>query len=361
MSEAPGTTFAAHWFDGRSAEVVGGTVATADGTLRARAGERQFEVPMAEVRTSAAVAGVPLRLGLPDGSVFVLDDAALGPEALGLPAPQGFVHGLERNRIAVVIALVAVAVVAVLAYRFGIPWVAGKVAQRIPIASEASLGAAMLASLDGPLLGPTALDAEQRAQLQERFDHLAQRAHLPQQPQLVFRNGERFIGANAVALPGGTVLVTDQLVAHVDSPDAVAAVFAHELGHIAHRHTMRRLLEQSASGIILGAILGDVSGIGSLVATAPLLLVRLSYSRAEEQQADDYARALLAEAGLPPSLLADALEAIAESACSKAEAAAPRAAAKCNRAQGSRAVLPAYLSTHPDIEERIARARAAAP
>lgn len=112
--------------------------------------------------------------------------------------------------------------------------------------------------------------------------------------------------------------------------------------------------------MILGAVLGDVSGIGSLAATAPLLLVRLSYSRADEEEADDYALALLPRTGLSPSLLADALAAISSSACSKAEVAAKQTAARCNRSQGSRVVVPSYLSTHPDIATRIARARAVA-
>jgi len=50
---------------------------------------------------------------------------------------------------------------------------------------------------------------------------------------------------------------------------------------------MRRLLQESASGMILGAVLGDVGGIGSLVAAAPVLLVRLNYSRGDEEEADD--------------------------------------------------------------------------
>jgi len=360
MNSTTPSIYAAHWFDGRNAGGADAEVAIAEGMLRARVGERQLEFSMSDVRTSAAVAGVPLRLSVPDGGVFVLADAMVDPQALGVAAPQGFVHRLERNPVAVVLALIAVAAFGVLAYRLAIPWVAGKIAQRVPIASEATLGAATLARLDGFVFGPTELPAAQLAELQARFDRLAALAHLPREPQLVFRSSRQLVGANALALPGGTVLVTDQLVARTDSPDEVAAVFAHELGHIAHRHTMRRLLEQSASGMILGAVIGDVSGIGSLVAAAPVFLVKLNYSRGDEQEADDYALALLSQAGLSPSLLADALEAISSPECSKAEAGAEGGVKACSGARRGRAALPAYLSTHPDIESRIMRARAAA-
>jgi Zn-dependent protease with chaperone function len=362
MSSMPQSTYAAHWFDGRNAADTDAEVAIAEGMLRARAGERQFEFSMADVRTSAAINGVPLRLCVPDGGVFVLADAAVDPQVLGVAAPQGFVHRLERNPVIVVLAVVAVIAFGVLAYRLAIPWLGGKIAERVPIEAEVTLGTAALASLDGFALGPTKLSAEQRAELQARFDRLAELAHLPREPQLVFRSSQRLFGANALALPGGTVLVTDQLVARAASPDEVAAVVAHEFGHIAHRHTMRRLLEQSASWLILGAVLNDVSGIGSLAAAAPALLIRLSFSRQDEEEADDYALTLLPQAGLSPSLLADSLEAISSPDCSKAEAATEDSAEKCTRGRLGRVALPppAYLSTHPDIEARIAHARAAA-
>jgi Zn-dependent protease with chaperone function len=360
MSLMTRSTYAARWFDGRNAAGADAEVTIAGGMLRARTGERQFGFPMAEVRTSAAIAGVPLRLCVPEGGVFVLDDATIDARALGVAAPQGFVHRLERNPVAVVFALVAVAVFGVLAYRTAIPWLAGKIAQRVPIAAEVTLGDAALASLDGVVFGPSNLSPEQRAELQTTFHRLAELAHLPREPQLVFRSSQRLVGANALALPGGTVVVTDPLVERTDSTDEVAAVFAHEFGHIAHRHTMRQLLEQSASWLILGAVMGDVSGIGSLVVAAPALLVRLSFSRGNEEEADDYALALLAQAGLSPGLLADALEAIFMRECLTPEAVAKANPEACNQARRSRAAPPAYLSTHPDIESRIARARAAA-
>lgn len=360
MNSPAQTFYPAHWFDGRNGAGVHAEVTIAEGILRARAGERQFELPMADVRTSAAIAGVPLRLSLPDGGVFVLDDVTVDPRALGIAAPQGFANRLERNPVAVVFALIAVVAIAVLAYRFAIPRLAEGIAERVPIASETKLGEATLASLDGFVFGPSNLSAEEREDLQARFRRLAQLAHLPREPQLEFRSSQRIVGANALALPGGTVVVTDELVTRANSANEVAAVLAHELGHIAHRHTMRRLLEQSASGMILAAVLGDVSGIGSLVAAAPILLITLNYSRAEEEEADDYALALLPQAGLSPSLLADALETISTPECAKSEPAVEGGAQGCKDAHGRRPTLPAYLSSHPNTESRIARARAAA-
>ena len=72
----------------------------------------------------------------------------------------------------------------------------------------------------------------------------------------------------------------------------------------------------------------------------------------------NYALALLPRAGLSPTLLADALEAISAPHCSNAE---DNGAEKCKRTrEGRQPALPSYLSTHPDTASRIARARAAA-
>ena len=348
----------AHWFDGRSAAGERAQVTVTDGYLHARIGNRQVDLSERDVVVSAPVAGIPLRFSFPDGGVLVLDDVAVDPGSVGARTPQGVVHALERNPAVVVVALVAVVAVAVLAYLRGIPWLADRIAQRIPIAAEAKLGNTALASLDRIMFAPSKLPKKEQAELQARFDRLVAQAELPSAPKLLLRSAEG-IGANALTLPGGTIVVTDQLVARVESQDETSAVLAHELGHVAHRDTMRALLAQSSSGLVLGALLGDVSGIGSLAAAAPAMLIGLSYSRANEEQADDYALALLPRVGLSPGLVADSLEAISATRCSAADAKAD--AKGCGKSRRGYLQPPAYFSTHPDLAERIARARAAAP
>ncbi len=54
------------------------------------------------------------------------------------------------------------------------------------------------------------------------------------------------IGANAFALPGGIVIVTDQLMQLAEHDDEILAVLAHEIGHVKHRHVLRGLPQDSA-------------------------------------------------------------------------------------------------------------------
>ena len=59
------------------------------------------------------------------------------------------------------------------------------------------------------------------------------------------------IGANAFALPSGIIVVTDELVALSEDDDELAAVIAHELGHVHHRHIMRTVIQNSAAALLV--------------------------------------------------------------------------------------------------------------
>ena len=118
--------------------------------------------------------------------------------------------------------------------------------------------------------------------------------------------------ANAFALPGGTVVMTDAIVqAAADkgiSDDALVGVLAHEIGHVVHRHGMRMVVEQGVLNMGLGLALGDVSGV---VSTGATLLTSRAYSRSHEREADCYAIALMRHTALPTAPMGQLLLAIA--------------------------------------------------
>ncbi len=76
------------------------------------------------------------------------------------------------------------------------------------------------------------------------------------------------IGPNALALPGGVIYVTDELVELAPDDDAVIGVLAHELGHIEQRHLMRRLFASAAVGAAAAVLFGDVSTVLAALAGA---------------------------------------------------------------------------------------------
>lgn len=116
---------------------------------------------------------------------------------------------------------------------------------------------------------------------------------------------------NAYSLPGGDVIVTTGLLSAARTPDEVAAVVGHELGHVLERHALERVVGGvSAFSAIM--LLFDPSGIVALaIALEAAELVTMKFSRDEEREADRIGLELVHAAGLDVHAPARAMEAIA--------------------------------------------------
>ena len=222
------------------------------------------------------------------------------------------------------------------------PWLADRIAEQIPPTAERSLGDQVLGSLDRLGLGASTLDADRRNVLAARFAKLAQGAPGGADYRVEFRNAPG-IGANAFALPGGTVVVTDQLVNLLGDDREFDAVVAHEIGHQQHRHAIRQTLRTSFVAIVAAFFAGDVSSASAVVVAVPSFLLDNHYSRTFEEEADAYAFDLLARHDESPHWFAEAMRLL--------ESQHP------DRRRGRE---PAYLSSHPATFDRIDEAEAAA-
>lgn len=103
---------------------------------------------------------------------------------------------------------------------------------------------------------------------------------------------------NAFAATGGHIAVLDGLIQQAATPDEVAGVIAHEIGHVKHRHPLKRLIDVAGIQLIVTGISGDVGAVGTMV-------LMLNYGRKDEAQADRTAIELLDNAGIEASGLAD--------------------------------------------------------
>lgn len=143
---------------------------------------------------------------------------------------------------------------------------------------------------------------------------------------------------NAVALPGRRILVFDGLLAQARSPDELAGVLAHEIGHVRHRDTMAALLRQMGLSVLLSGANGNVGG-------ALNTLLAISYTRKAESAADAYAIDALRRAAIAPDAIAAFFDRMGGG----------RAGEKMERAMS-------WVSSHPVSAERRAaftRSRAA--
>jgi predicted Zn-dependent protease len=103
---------------------------------------------------------------------------------------------------------------------------------------------------------------------------------------------------NAFALPGGQILVTDDLIKATRTPAELSAVIAHEVGHVERRHVMQAVWRQLGAGLLLDALVGGGSGAGQQIVLLSGSIANLSYGRRAETEADADGRALLKSAGL---------------------------------------------------------------
>lgn len=96
---------------------------------------------------------------------------------------------------------------------------------------------------------------------------------------------------NAFASLGGDVYVYDGLIQKAQSPEELAGVLAHEIEHVKRRHIVEGV---AARLLTVGALRVALSGGGG--AEAGALLLKLSFSRGQERQADEGGLARLRDA-----------------------------------------------------------------
>jgi Zn-dependent protease with chaperone function len=192
---------------------------------------------------------------------------------------------------------------------YGVPALATRLVPFVPVAVERKLGEAVdkdvHAALDSQHLGPAFTcgyspgELEGRAALDRLVGKLEAAAALPLQLHVdVVRRPE----PNAVALPGGRIYVDQGLVDQAQTPDELAGVLAHEMGHVAARDGTRVVLQTAGLSFLFGMMLGDFVGGGAVVIAARTVL-KSSYSRRVEAAADGYSVALMQKAGGDPHAL----------------------------------------------------------
>jgi Zn-dependent protease with chaperone function len=299
-----------------------------------------FSCALAEVRSSSRVGNTRRHLYFADGSQCETEDNdAIDALFSGVraEAPGRLLHLWESRLGYVLFALVLTCVLLWAGTQYGIPALAKQIAFRMPASTEKMLGREALEGLDKLLLAPTRLPPERQAALNALFSGLTSAVEGAGDDRLEFRAGNK-IGANAFALPSGIIVITDELVNLAKDDGELVAVFAHEIGHLRQRHSLRRLLQNSATAILVIAVTGDVGSVASLSAALPTLLVESKYSRDFESEADDFAIDLLQRRGIPTESFAVILLRMEQQAASAGR-------------------IPEYLSSHPGTQVRAERAR----
>jgi len=259
-----------------------------------------------ELRLGAADRPYGARLRVPSGDW----STALREAIPGLGRRARLERGQQRRILGISVAALASVIAA---YVFGIPIVADGVTRLVPPAWETRLGDGARMQIEGMLsngLGFAACgsDFSTATRAINRFAaEVMAETGSPFTPNVTVVRSPL---TNAFALPGGQVYYFSGLLERTETADEFAGVLAHELGHVVHRHGMEMLIESSATGLLVGFVLGDMTNL-SVAAAAGATLIDSRFSREAEHEADAFAGAAGNRLGFSPLALADLLERVA--------------------------------------------------
>ncbi len=288
-------------------------------------GQREYWPLEAIVSTGPLLPGEEALLGhrdRPGTRLFVRDTAftrALLERAPRLSARH------HRRRVLAPMLLAAAALVAVGAWLwFSSFSLARTIADMLPDKAFDSMGRAITESL---ARNGSCTDPDGEAALRTMLLRLAGgREEMRQWKVRVARLGL----INAFTAPGGHIILSHELIRFSRSPDEVAAVLAHEMGHAKARHPETGLVRAAGISLISAVMFGETN-LGGLAA----LLTQLKFGRDAEHEADAHAVERMRAAGLRPQALATFLERMRKKAGDGGQ--------------------PEMFSTHPATEERVRR------
>jgi Zn-dependent protease with chaperone function len=294
---------AAHYFDGRSARLHLVELSTDDGAIHLH-GDTTRSYSTAGTRLAEPFAHAPAVLYFADGSHAEVQDPAMRPllaEALGYRKP--WVVRWQEHTAAAVAALVLLVLLIGAGWHWGIPAAAERLSRQVPVSADHALGrhALDLMRRQG-ILQPSRFSAERQQQLQSVFDRIR-----PNAPRIALRMAVHHapqLGANALAFPDGTIVITDELMLKISPGDndltteaveKLVGVLAHEIGHVEMRHSVHILTRSSLGAALSATLFGDFSAVA---AGLPAVMGNMAFSREMELAADDYAVASLRRHGI---------------------------------------------------------------
>ncbi len=327
--------------------------------LLAQTGESQSGA-IAEIQVSDRLGNIERKLTLTDGSVFATDDNDGVDVAFREQTKvNGFIHTIESNLAAVLLALVLSVFAGYGFFKWGIPWASHKIAHALPQSTGDVIGANTLEFLDDYIFAKSEIELSQQNEIRQHFKDLLLNTKPSAEGgtisyRLHFRawdDGDEGI-PNALALPSGDIILTDRFVQLSTSQDEIDSVLLHEIGHVEHRHTLEMIAQSTIFTTAIALFTGDASGAADMGIGLGSLLISSSYSRNNESEADQYAFEQMLQLDIDPNSFAAIMAKITEQEDnSEKESDGPK------RSENEKQDWIDYLSTHPRTQERIDQAK----
>ncbi|MFZ5526960.1 MAG: M48 family metallopeptidase [Pseudomonadota bacterium] len=309
------TPLIADYFDGQHAQAIPVELSVRGDMLQLSGAAVSSQIPLREIcwpertRHGARIAQ------LPDGGALHARaptewDQWTRHHGIG----EGWVVQVQQSWRLVGVAVVVLLALCAAGYLWGLPLASRGVMAVMPRSVDQQVGEIAMRSVEETWLHPSKLPKAEQERLRALFLQAQARWQSAQPPgtptlpvKIHFRHAR--IGPNAFALPDGSLVFTDQLVKLFKGRDEVlVGVFAHELGHVQHRHSMRLLVQSGLLGAAASVAFGDFSQV---LAATPALLGHMAYSRDFEREADDASIELLRANNIRPSVMAGLFDELA--------------------------------------------------
>lgn len=301
-------------------------------------GQVLFEGSPADVKVEDKLGKLPRQICIADVGLLVLEANDALDDWLDGSNASGLVAKLENNLATVLLSALLVPLCLFGLFKYALPNAAIVFAEHVPDGAVELASKQTIYVLEKSIFDPSELEQDTQDQFQTYWMEIAHKLPL-EHPVKPINFRASFIGPNALALPDGSVFITDDLFELFDNDfELLAAVMLHEVGHVEYRHSMRMIAESLAVTVALSYIFGDVSGIFELLGGVSSSVLHNQFTQQNEWEADNFAIDNLQAVGLPLDAFSKAMEKFAE-------------------LTGEEMTGQEYLQSHPLTSQRIENAR----
>ena len=281
---------------------------------------------------------------LENGSLFVTKEELNAIDLkLLIPKTELILKNLDKFRLKSVIIILLTIIVLVISYRFLFISFSSTLVYFFPYKWEQKIGEATYRTLSSTILEKSEIKEKRITEIKDKSQKIFKHSGLYKNPEIKF-NKSNILGPNALALPGGPIIITDDLVELLKDDDLILSVIAHELAHIKERHSLQQIVEIAGLSSIAWMIFGLDESILEEIVFIGINIWGLKISRDLEKDADLMALKLLEKTGMSKKSFIQAIERLTNHYC---------VATKIEKSVCINELKSGWLSTHPSGAERL--------
>lgn len=274
-----------------------------------------------------------------DGLVFITNDNDKVDKLI--VKKRSILYFLESNLFVIILSIIITALATFSFIKWGVPYLSKKLSNYIPLEINKTISNNSLEVLDKYIFKKSKLSDLEKDEIQVLFKKkilplINKKKDL--EYKLSFRswNMNNKSIPNALALPNGKIILTDQIVKLSENSNELISIILHEIAHIENQHGMQRILESSFLTIVGISIIGDANMLGDMGIGLGSLLINNNYSRNHEEEADIFAFDKMISNNINPKYFISIMSRIDKSMGLKNESKTLN-----------------YLSSHPNTRKRL--------